>query len=77
MIYEVFDCRSGAPAETDKFVTLTNPASCRQIILALKNEGLIAKGCRYASFGLGDGPYTNILSVYRGDKIIFFLVPTE
>ncbi len=39
---------------TDNYVALTNPASVRQIVTALKNEGLVKRNARIASFSLDD-----------------------
>lgn len=39
-------------SNSDAYISVTDPASLRQIITALKNEGLIKRNCRYASYSL-------------------------
>jgi hypothetical protein len=67
-------------ANSEAYVSLTDPASCRQVIAALKLEGLIKRNCRYASYsisymGLGSG--WSGIAVMKGDKLAFSLWPTQ
>jgi hypothetical protein len=49
---------------TEHYVSLTDPASVRQIITALKNEGLVKRNCRYSSF-------SSEIKVYDNMRLIF------
>ncbi|RYF48583.1 MAG: hypothetical protein EOO38_09775 [Cytophagaceae bacterium] len=45
---------------TDMYVALTDPASIRQIVTALKNEGLVKRNARIASFAVNTLNYHNM-----------------
>jgi hypothetical protein len=67
-------------ANSEAYVSLTDPASCRQVIAALKLEGLIKRNCRYASYSLeymGPLDDTPGIAVMKGDDMIFALWPTQ
>jgi len=49
---------------TENYISLTDPASTRQIVTALKNEGLIKRNCRYSSF-------SSEIKVYDNMRLIF------
>jgi RIO-like serine/threonine protein kinase len=61
-------------ANTDACIAVTDPASLRQIISALKNEGLIKRNCRFASYTMAymGHDYSGI-AIMKGGKIAFAL----
>lgn len=65
-------------ANTDQCIAVTDPASLRQIIAGLKNEGLIARNCRYASFSMAYmGQGTEGIAISKGGKLAFALWQTK
>jgi hypothetical protein len=67
-------------ANTSEYISLTDPASVRQVIQALKNEGLIRRNCRYASYSLaymGLGSEGTGIAVMKGGKLAFTLWPED
>lgn len=69
-------------ANTSEYISLTDPASCRQVIQALKNEGLIKRNCRFASYslaylGLGIGGKGVGIAVIKGGEQVFALWPED
>lgn len=59
---------------TDTYVSLSEPASVRQVVSALKNEGTIRRNARYASFGV---TVTNngMIWLTKGDNLVVVLTP--
>lgn len=65
-------------ANYDACIAITEPASIRQIIQALKNEGLIKRNCRYASYSMAYmGHDHSGLAIMKGGKQVFALWPAK
>lgn len=67
-------------SNTDNYIALTDPASLRQVIAALKAEGLIKRNCRYGSYTLavmGPSDACPGIAVMKGDKMAFALWPEK
>lgn len=47
---------------TGEMISLTDEATLRQIIIALKNEGIIRRNCRFATFQFA--PYESDTIIY-------------
>lgn len=75
-IYEIYDFTGDELSKkTGEFLSLTDPASIRQIVSALKNEGFIKKGARFSSYTRDTDPSLYSVDIYRGDTLHYVLVP--
>lgn len=77
-IYKVFN--SATAFQRAEYVALTDPASIRQIITALKGEGLVKRNSRIASFAVETTCNVNfetLLIVSYLGKELFRLTPVD